>query len=46
MNLNRKQQDLLKELDKSLGGTAQGKHSPEASGFFTRMKEVWSDLKE
>ena len=46
MNLNRKQQDLIKELDKSLGGTAQGKHSPESSGFFSKMKEVWSDLKE
>ena len=46
MNLNRKQQDLLKELDKSLGGTAQGKHSPEATGFFTKMKEAWSDLKD
>lgn len=46
MNLNRKQQDLLKELDKSLGGTAQGKHSPESSGFFSKVKEVWSDLKD
>lgn len=46
MHLNRKQQDLLKELDKSLGGTAQGKHSPESSGFFSKVKEVWSDLKD
>ena len=46
MSLNRKQQDLLKELDKSLGGTAQGKHSPESSGFFSKMKEAWSDLKD
>lgn len=46
MNLNRKQQDLLKELDKSLGGTSQGKHSPESSGFFSKVKEVWSDLKD
>lgn len=46
MNLSRKQQDLIKELDKSLGGTAQGKHSPESSGFFSKVKEVWSDLKD
>lgn len=46
MNLNRKQQDLLKELDKSLGGTSQGKHSPESSGFFGKIKEAWSDLKD
>lgn len=46
MNLSRKQQDLLKELDKSFGGNSQGKHSPESSGFFSKIKEAWSDLKD
>ncbi len=46
VNLSRKQTDLLKELDKSLGGTAQGKHSPESTGFFDKVKEVWKDLTE
>ena len=47
VNLDRKQQDLLKELDKSIGdGKTSAKHSPESSGFFTKMREFWDDLKE
>jgi molecular chaperone DnaJ len=42
--LNRKQTDLLKELDKTIGGADAAKHSPESSGFFTKAKEFWSDL--
>ena len=43
VNLSRKQSDLLKELDKSMGG---GKHSPESSGFMSKVKEFWNDLTE
>lgn len=46
VNLSRKQADLLKELDKTTGGTAASKHSPEASGFMSKAKEFWSDLTE
>lgn len=47
VNLDKKQQDLLRQLDKSLGdGTAGSKHSPESSGFFKKAKEFWEDLKE
>ena len=48
VNLDRKQQDMLKELDKSIGDGKSGsnKHSPESSGFFTKMREFWDDLKE
>ena len=47
VNLDRKQQDLLRELDKSIGdGKSSAKHSPESSGFFTKMREFWDDLKE
>lgn len=46
VNLSRKQADLLKELDKSMGGTAASKHSPESSGFLNKAKEFWSDLTE
>ena len=46
VNLSRKQMDLLKELDKSIGGSEASKHSPEASGFFGKMKDIWSDLTE
>ncbi len=46
VNLSRKQQDILKELDKAIGGKEASKHSPESSGFFQKVKEVWDDLKE
>lgn len=47
VNLDRKQQDLLKQLDKSMGGdAATSKNSPESSGFFTKVREFWDDLKE
>lgn len=48
VNLNKKQQDLMKDLDKSIGGDSASsrKHSPETSGFFQKMKEFWDDLKD
>lgn len=47
VNLNAKQKDLLKSLDKSISdGSAGAKHSPESSGFFGKMREFWDDLKE
>jgi molecular chaperone DnaJ len=47
VNLNKKQQDLLKQLDKDFSDKKSGdKHSPEASGFFTKVKEFWEDIKE
>lgn len=45
VNLDKKQKDLMKQLDESLGGSA-GKHSPESSGFFSKVKELWEDLTE
>ena len=44
VNLNKKQQNLLKQLDESLGGSEAGKHSPESTGFFNKVKEFWTDL--
>lgn len=46
VSLSRKQTDLLKELDKTMGGTGGGKNSPQSSGFFSKAKEFWSDLTE
>ncbi len=46
VHLSRKQIDLLKELDKTMGGKAGGKNSPEAAGFLNKAKEFWSDLTE
>jgi len=41
VKLHKKQRELLKEFDKSSEGT-----SPEADGFFAKMKDFWEDLKE
>jgi molecular chaperone DnaJ len=46
VNLSKKQQDLLGELDKSLGGKAASKHSPASSGFFSKVRDLWDDLTE
>ncbi|MEM7679958.1 MAG: molecular chaperone DnaJ [Pseudomonadota bacterium] len=47
VNLDKKQKDLLNELDDSISSEKAGsKHSPESSGFFTRMKDLWDDLKD
>ncbi len=48
VNLNKKQQELLNELDKSMysSGSSANKHSPESSGFFKKIREFWDDLSE
>lgn len=47
VNLNKKQQDLLRDLDKSMDdGKSAGKNSPETSGFFKKIREFWDDLSE
>lgn len=48
VNLDKKQQGLLKQLDKSIGDETESasRHSPESSGFFTKMKDMWDDLKD
>ncbi len=42
VNLNKKQQELLREFEKA------GKEgtSPESEGFFAKVKELWEDLKD
>ena len=42
MNLTKKQKELLQEFEAA--GSAE-KTSPEAAGFFTKVKELWTDLK-
>lgn len=44
VNLNGKQKDLLKKLADDFGGDKVG-HSPEASSFMQKMKDIWTDLK-
>jgi molecular chaperone DnaJ len=43
VNLTKKQKALLKEFE-SEGGNEQ--NNPETDGFFTKVKELWKDLKE
>lgn len=42
VNLSKKQKDMLREFEK--GET--GQTSPQADGFFAKVKEFWEDLKE
>ncbi len=42
VNLNKKQKELLREFDKASGKET----SPESSGFFSRVKEFWEDLRD
>jgi molecular chaperone DnaJ len=46
VNLNSKQKEVFKKLDGDLSGKSGKKHSPESSGFFDRMKDLWADLKD
>ena len=47
VNLNKKQQNLLQDLDKSLStGKNADKHSPESSSFFTKIRGLWDDISE
>lgn len=44
VNLNTKQKDMFKKLDKDFSGKDGKKYSPESSGFMKRMKDLWEDL--
>ncbi len=46
VNLNAKQKEVFKKLDEDLSGKDGKKYSPESSGFFDRMKDLWTDLTE
>jgi molecular chaperone DnaJ len=42
VNLNKKQKEMLREFEKG----ESNQTSPQAEGFFTKVKEFWDDLKE
>jgi molecular chaperone DnaJ len=42
-NLTAKQKELLKQFD---GEGKPGSNSPESDGFFSKVKELWEDLKD
>ena len=43
VNLTKKQKALLKEFEAEGGGE---QNNPETDGFFTKVKELWKDLKD
>ena len=43
VNLTDRQKELLREFDAAAGAE---KHSPQAAGFFGKVKELWEELKE
>lgn len=45
VNLDKKQTDLMKQLDDSLEKAGR-KNTPQSEGFFTKVKDLWTDLKE
>jgi molecular chaperone DnaJ len=45
VNLDKKQSDLVKQLDETLEKSGR-KNTPESETFFRKMKEFWDDLKQ
>lgn len=45
VNLTKRQKELLNEFQ-DIGSQAKTKNSPEADGFFNKVKEIWEDLKD
>jgi molecular chaperone DnaJ len=45
VNLTKRQQELLGEFHKA-GGKGEKATSPQADGFFSKVKELWDDLTE
>ena len=43
VNLTKRQKELLEEFDKARGGKPT---SPESEGFFSRVKDLWDDLRD
>ncbi len=43
VNLTRRQKELLRDFDREANSE---QHSPESAGFFSKVKELWEDLKE
>jgi molecular chaperone DnaJ len=43
VNLSKRQKELLREFD---GEAGAAKNNPESEGFFTKVKDLWEDLKD
>jgi molecular chaperone DnaJ len=48
VNLSKKQRELLEQLDESLNEKSGDKsgNTPQSSGFFQKMRDLWEDLTE
>ena len=44
VNLTKRQQELLREFDSA--ASSRRPNNPESEGFFSRVKELWGDLKD
>ncbi|MCK5546069.1 MAG: molecular chaperone DnaJ, partial [Rhodospirillaceae bacterium] len=44
VNLTKKQKEIMEGLKKA--GAENKKHSPETGGFFSKVKDLWEDLKD
>jgi len=44
VNLTKKQKELMAQF-RAEGGD-ENKHSPQSGGFFSKVKEIWEDLKD
>ncbi|MDP6840535.1 MAG: molecular chaperone DnaJ [Rhodospirillales bacterium] len=43
VNLSKRQKELLREFDAESGGA---KNNPQSEGFFSKVKDLWEDLKD
>ena len=43
VNLSKRQEELLREFEAEGGG---GDISPQSTGFFAKVRELWQDLKD
>jgi molecular chaperone DnaJ len=48
VNLSKRQKELLQEFDGGEHNTpdAAHKNSPQSEGFFSKIKELWQDLRD
>ena len=46
VNLSKKQREILDEFHKSTDAKGSKETSPQAAGFFAKVKEIWKDLKD
>ncbi len=46
VNLSKKQREIMDEFQKSTDAKGSKETSPQAAGFFAKVKEIWKDLKD